>query len=202
MAIVGEEVKDSIRRMRDDGNSANDIAIRYGIGVSTVYSWMRKLGIKHCYRKKNVNLLEDYFETIDTNEKAYWLGWLITDGCIYDTCISISLQARDKHILEEFEKDLHLTDCIKPFNGKYYRFEFWSKKMVNDLAKYGIVRNKTFTVDLPKLDDDLMPSLLRGCLDGDGSVMTSNGTFKHFEVSFTRKQAMCNFFFKRVIQDC
>lgn len=33
-------------------------------------------------KRLNPTLVEDYFEVIDSNEKAYWLGWIISDGAI------------------------------------------------------------------------------------------------------------------------
>ena len=29
------------------------------------------------------NLNKDYFKNIDNEEKAYWLGFIAADGCIY-----------------------------------------------------------------------------------------------------------------------
>lgn len=121
-------------------------------------------------KRNNPGFVENYFESIDTNDKAYWLGWLITDGCINKTSISIALKSCDTYILEQFQRDLGLNGKIKPFSGKYSRLMFWSRKMVNDLAKYGIVENKTFTVDLPHINDEFVPALLRGCIDGDGGI--------------------------------
>ena len=43
-------------------------------------------------------------------------------------------------------------------------------KWVLDIAKYGVVPNKTYTTYLPKLADDMMPHLLRGIIDGDGWI--------------------------------
>lgn len=33
-------------------------------------------------KRNNPNLIENYFEKIDSNDKAYWLGWIISDGSI------------------------------------------------------------------------------------------------------------------------
>lgn len=152
-------------------------------------------------KRNNPDFKEDYFEKIDSHDKAYWLGWLITDGCVSKTSISLSIKACDKYILEQFQNDLGLVNKIKPFNGKYFRFMFWSKKMVDDLSKYGIIGNKTFTVDLPKINKEFVPSLLRGCIDGDGSISyLQYEKRKDSELSFTGNE-MCVMSFSKLISE-
>lgn len=129
--------------------------------------------INHISYSKRLNplLIENYFEKIDNPDKAYWLGWLITDGCISKgNTISLSLQKQDIYVLENIQKDLGLNNKIKEFNQNYVRFSFCCKKMVEDLSKYGIIKNKTFVVDIPKLNIELLPHLLRGCFEGDGGI--------------------------------
>lgn len=136
-------------------------------------------------QRQNPSFNENFFENIDTEAKAYWLGWLITDGCISRGGISLVLQKRDLHILELMQKDLGLENHIKPFGENYVRFQVWSKKMVNDLSKYGIVPNKTNTVIVPDVSNEFIPPLIRGCMDGDGglSIITSRGKYE-LELSF------------------
>lgn len=150
-------------------------------------------------KRNNPGFVENYFESIDTNDKAYWIGWLVTDGCISKTSISITLKSCDKYILEQFQRDLGLDGKIKPFNGKYTRLMFWSRKMVDDLSKYGIVENKTFTVDLPQINEVFVPALLRGCIDGDGGISYFEyGRRKDTELSFTGNEKCVKSFGKLV----
>lgn len=49
----------------------------------TVKKFLNEQGIeKPRYRVVDYELFEDFFEKIDTEEKAYWLGLLKTDGYI------------------------------------------------------------------------------------------------------------------------
>lgn len=58
----------------------------------------------------------DYFNVIDTEKKAYFLGFIYADGCIYkrqkgnslEISLNISIQSKDKEILEELEKELNI----------------------------------------------------------------------------------------------
>lgn len=55
---------------------------------------------------------------------------------------------------------------------KHHEFSFAikSKKWQEDLAKYGVIPNKTSTVTMPILSEELMPHLIRGLIDGDGWI--------------------------------
>ena len=71
-------------------------------------------------RKKN---LSNLFSKIDTEEKAYWLGFLYADGCIYNDGIRVALSVLDeKHIkkLDIFFNNLGKISYLKekPFNSK------------------------------------------------------------------------------------
>lgn len=194
---INKELREEIIRRYQNFESVFKISREMGLYPQKVKSVLKDANIENIsYSKRaNNNLLENYFETIDSEEKAYWLGWLITDGCISRNSISFSLQKRDLEILKSFEMDIGLSNKIKPFNTNYYRLSFCCKKMVVDLAKYGIVENKTFTVDLPKLDRKFYPALLRGCFEGDGSITicTTRGKTE-CEFSFTgNKQCVVSF---------
>lgn len=58
----------------------------------------------HKYKDRNNN----YFDKIDTENKAYFLGLLYADGSnsIKNGKISIALQARDKDILNKMVQDM------------------------------------------------------------------------------------------------
>src|SRR5690606_19828606 len=62
-------------------------------------------------RSQRYTIQEDYFAQIDSHKKAYWLGWLMSDGNVHTAnkggkIIRISIQRRDEHILDEFRKDI------------------------------------------------------------------------------------------------
>lgn len=126
-------------------------------------------------KRGNPNLIENYFEKIDSLEKAYWLGWVVSDGTItyeangrkrYD--LSLTIKKEDEDILLMLEKDLGVSNKISPFQEKYSRFYFSCKKIVLDLMNLGITQNKTFTVKVPKFDKKFNAAFLRGLFDGDG----------------------------------
>lgn len=172
-----------------NGYSVNKIEKETGVYRNKILEILKHKNINKISDSKRVNpnLNEDFFEEINTKEKAYWLGWLITDGNIdKHNKITITIKKDDSYILQQFEKDLGVTGHITKIKDKYSSFMLRCKKMKENLEKFGIIPNKTFSVTIPKLDESLMPSLLRGCIDGDGGISKTFRREKYeYELSFT-----------------
>lgn len=138
---------------------------------------------------KKYSYNENYFKNIDTEEKAYWLGFIAADGSIGKTCgLEISLSYKDIDHLYKFannigaEIDMVSTRMVKQY--KVCRIFINNKKIINDLSKYGIIQNKGYNLDFPDfLNDDMLKYYLRGYFDGDGSISTNgknrNGSPKY-----------------------
>src|SRR6185369_5006151 len=65
--------------------------------------------------------------------------------------------------------------CISVYHHKkldrdYYRIRILSKQIVQDLAQYGIINNKTYNLDYIKISKEFENSLVRGWFDGDGCI--------------------------------
>lgn len=136
---------------------------------------------------RKLKLNTEYFKSIDSEDKAYWLGFLMADGCVcktnkngsYDR-IAIPLKSSDVDHLNkfkiciEYEGDIRTKTAIHKTKGFTYttsQLRISSKPMCDDLAKYGIVPNKTGKEILPELNPILIRHFIRGFFDGDGSVM-------------------------------
>jgi hypothetical protein len=126
-------------------------------------------------RSKSLN--ENYFDNIDTPNKAYILGWIMSDGYVSKNKLVFGL--KDLEILEfiksETESGHKISEVFihdKRTNKTYQQhiLQITSKKMSESLNKLGIHQSKSFTVDLPKIDKILYPHLIRGLFDGDGYV--------------------------------
>lgn len=155
-------------------------------GFKAKYSFNTTGGVTRkfdTWRKYTFN--ENYFENIDTEEKAYWLGFLYADGYVNanKTSVELSLKEKDKNHLYKFIKCLNgtmsPTKTSRTIGGKEYigyRVTLNSKKLKNDLIKLGCYENKTNILNFPydKIDNSLYIPFIRGYIDGDGSVTTSN----------------------------
>lgn len=144
-------------------------------------------------KRLNPYLIENYFEEINSPEKAYWLGWLISDGAItfqpeknkYQ--LELTLKAEDINILHLLENDLGLTNKVYNSGKKYKRFSLGSKKIISDLVNLGITQNKSFTVKVPNFNNEYNSAFIRGIFDGDGGFTTytrSSNQKKCMELSF------------------
>ena len=135
-------------------------------------------------RKYNVN--DSYFEKIDTEHKAYWLGFIYADGFINTTedVIGISLSKKDINHLEKFKDDVEFTGPIHNYKGKgfietdYVRIVIRSKQMKQNLISLGVYENKTDILKFPTLSQvskELIYHFIRGYIDGDGSISKAKG---------------------------
>jgi len=124
-----------------------------------------------------------------TDEMAYVLGFLYADGCIIDAVSSrtqyIQFDSKDKEILEKIRRIMeseHLLGVRPPHsvihrNGTYISAESFtlrigSRRMFNDLIRFGIVPNKSKIIEFPSaLPDKYLGQFIRGYFDGDGSVV-------------------------------
>ncbi len=121
---------------------------------------------------------DDFFSVINTEAKAYWLGFILADGAIYETGHVLIGLARVDHIhLEKLLKSVQSTSSIKQYTKKrgtqMSTARLFSKKMVSDLNALGLRPRKTFTDHSQLIDaipKDLARHFWRGVIDGDGSV--------------------------------
>jgi DNA-binding transcriptional regulator WhiA len=190
----------------NNGVSATKIAKEYGIHVTTVTRGIKRIGgiIKpatETHRKYHLN--ENVFELIDTEEKAYWLGFLYADGSVgiekYSKTIKLELKEDDYQHLVKFinflQADYPIRKSRSKINNKfYYHFgvRISSPKLVDDLIKYGCVPNKTYLLkDLPDIDNTLMRHFIRGYFDGDGSISINNNKYEWTIVG--KKEFLVNF---------
>lgn len=126
-----------------------------------------------------------YFQNIDSYEKAYWLGFLMADGCIYNrnkgNCnkwITITLAEIDSNHLEKFKTAISSNHPIhygiNTAGNKTTNITIVSKLMAEDLAKWGCVERKTSIVQFPNFNKDFLSwGFINGYIDGDGSITIS-----------------------------
>lgn len=135
--------------------------------------------IKRKGQSKNRLVNENYFEKIDSKEKAYFLGLLFTDGGVSldkerSPMIQLQLKSSDVDILQKLRTELNVHSSIrydKRKNKETAILLFRNQKIANDLKQYGIIPNKTYeTKHLPQVPNEFESDFLRGCLDGDGSI--------------------------------
>lgn len=177
--VVTERQEKLVLKMYNAGYTGTKISTYFSVDEDVIYRILTRNKVEMrpptSYRKYDLN--EDFFEEINTENKAYWLGFVTADGAIgNERTLLTRLSDVDRGHLVKFQESLGS-------NYPYYYnketnvsgFSVNSKKLTNDLRKLGVVENKTFkTVFLKHDDPDMVRHFIRGYYDGDGSISTSS----------------------------
>lgn len=133
---------------------------------------------------------DNYFHNIDTEEKAYWLGFIYADGYISKVrgykIVGITLSIDDKFHLEKFKKAIEATNPIKIYkqtsgysNKEYCRLIINGENLFDDLLNHGVFENKTLILEPPNIDKKFYKDFIRGYIDGDGCIAHTSTTDKY-----------------------
>ena len=176
---ISKETKESlVKEYQERPITIGEISERYGISKPSVGKILSQYRIKPWSREKlfSPDLIEDYFERVDTQEKAYYLGLITTDGCVFwknrkSAFLSIELKKKDGYILEQFMRTIGCNrKLVYSQRSDTLTATVTSTKMVRDLEKYAIHPRSSLTqqfwTDVPS---EYLASYLRGVVDGDGS---------------------------------
>lgn len=170
-----EFIKDNLQKL-----SFAEMAVHLNRTRSSVQLKCSKMGVKkgskYFYNK-------DYFEKIDSEEKAYWLGFIAGDGYIVkaerNAELGIELNEIDYEHLKKFNKCLKGNVEVgfrKRFDErtkneyKMCFIRFYSNKLVDDLIKLGITPNKSLSICFPTIQQKYYVPFLRGYFDANGCI--------------------------------
>ena len=193
--LTNEQIEEA-KQMINNGAFLIELAEHFNLDKETMRLRLKELGleIKNTNRV-NRRIKSNYFSTIDSPIKAYWLGFLYTDGSVdhYRTTgrIRLQLQEQDLEILEKFKEDLGL-DCkiiydIKS-NSTCCSVEFTDEQIYNDLANYNIIPRKTYEINkIPyeKIPKRYQAAYALGLFDGDGNFYCSKDSSSDVTFGFT-----------------
>jgi DNA-binding transcriptional regulator WhiA len=161
------------------GESTAYIGDEFGVSPGTINRTLRNNGVEirdlsESHRKHQFN--EDIFETLD-QETLYWLGFLITDGGVYEPehgqrKISLALSEKDGEHVEKFKTFLNAEHPIKTREqdgNKSKQITITSDKIAEDLKSYGVTQRKSFTAEASE-EITNSRNFWRGAIDGDGAL--------------------------------
>lgn len=146
----------------------------------------------------------NFFEKIDTEEKAYWAGFIAADGNIRKDFhkLRIELNIQDIKHLEKFRSSIKGNMPIKEWkrlNNHSCYIEVNSVKICKDLFQYGITPNKSLTLEInfEKIPYSLQHHFIRGYFDGDGSLnMYEKNGHELWEINFIGTKHFLNYIMK------
>lgn len=160
------------------GHSIKEVAEHFNIKYREALHYLIYFGYYVPTRKQsnvqNMCSVPDFFEVIDTADKAYYLGLIMSDGyinkTIYNKEVGLALKSDDKYILDKLNSYVSPKKKVQKYRNSY-KWHVISPKMYDDLGKYGIVENKShFDMAYPNIPKEFDNDFIRGYFDGDGCI--------------------------------
>lgn len=168
---------DEIVQLYKDGNSTCQIAGQFNCENASIWTLLQEQGVV-CRDRAKYSCDESFFDTIDTEAKAYILGWFYSDGNNFKNGLAIRLEIADLDILEGIKDAMQSTGPFwvrqprKSTHRPLFAMTLHSKRLSEALTAKGCPPNKTFVVRFPGPDivpTHLVHHFVRGYFDGDGS---------------------------------
>jgi hypothetical protein len=159
-----QEKLDSATDYYKSDNSLKETSLKFAIPIETLRCYFYRINVIE-KNKTNKNLIHNIFENIDTEEKAYWLGYLFGDGSLNNNTIILS--SKDTEHLQKFK--LFVNSGHKISHGS---IKFTSEIMVKQLNLLGMFERKQFSdlIKLPNINKNLIKYFILGLIDSDGWV--------------------------------
>ena len=182
---------DKIKELIDEFNSGTPIyklVHKYGFHKNALAKIINSNGGNTTPVSFNVS----FFDNIDTEEKAYWLGFLCADGAVSssDNGVELSLQLLDACHLYKYKAALSSKSSIRlDFKIGRCRISVCNKYFKQALINNGCTSKKSLTLKFQCKDIEENPKLkvafIRGYFDGDGCLTHtySDTKKKRFTVS-------------------
>lgn len=177
------QIDQQIINLYNSGLSTYDVAEKIKCSQTCVLNCLKQHNITRrstsSYNIKYITNL-NFFDKIDNEAKAYFLGLLYADGNNYirgkhSYEISIKLKEEDSYILEKLKNYLSPMTELKLVkdkitNNNHILFKINSKIISNQLTDLGCVPNKSLVLKFPEIKEDLIFHFIRGYFDGDGCI--------------------------------
>lgn len=137
---------------------------------------------------------EDFFNEIDTEFKAWFLGWIFGDGGIAKTGrVVINIHQKDIDVLKMFQNGF----INKPLSFNHERkmscYSFNSKKMVAQIKKFmGISNPACFKISeniaaVEGVSGQMIRHFVRGLFESDGHLRKLSSTRRYPELKITSR---------------
>ena len=192
---IKRDYGEEISNLNNKGLGAIEIAERINISHQGVHKYLFSVG-EHRDRNESLELKlteeDKYFDSLDTQEKVYWLGFIVADGHFAEHTLRIILSELDYDHLKKLAHILKVKK-IKRFEritkkgnvSKMINLDYNSVHMVRTAIKYNLRGNKAHNPQLGEIykfiPEKYVNHFIRGYWDGDGTLgayMTKRGNYK------------------------
>lgn len=161
--------------------SATYVAKQFNLRHPNFIRSLRKDGVEVIAKKHIPTFNYKIFDEIDTEEKAYWLGFLYADGSVErkGNHVELSLKKTDFDHLEKYKTFLESSLSVKKDSFRC-RFTVCNQYFQHRLIILGCTNNKSLTLKFPNKDifkeENLIRHFIRGYFDGDGGISYTEKT--------------------------
>lgn len=191
--LTKEEVS-SIKEKYKNGAKVKELEKEFNCTNFTIYKVINRENLNKIHGNRKFSIDENYFNVINSERKAYFLGLIWADGSILKSkgTLSIHLQKEDEYLLEELRNDICPSKPLKYYQPKNLKWKeramltIHSYPLINSLINIGCIPNKRQGVQFPDcIPKNLIHHFIRGYFDGDGCVSILNKSEKRMTVYFT-----------------
>lgn len=193
------------------GFSMKELGKMYDIHESTLSRMFKRNNkeVRTISESKKIN--ENFFEIIDSHDKAYILGFIYADGCISVTddgkkALIIDQLACESLLMKNILD--HLKDngkLIKSGHDDICRVYIQNNKLCDDLIKYGIIPNKGHYANpeyiFKNLDKKFIKDFIRGIFEGDGCLSIGRENPNQISFNITGTYDTCKFIQQYLINE-
>lgn len=171
------------------GYSMNKVSEIYETTSTTLRKINKKFSISiEDYYEFRLSYDIHVFDSIDTEEKAYWLGFLYADGCVRNdmNVVCLKLDIKDIDHLSKFKKffkdsrsdteAIHTQNRVSQLGNPQTicNYEVCNPHIKRTLISLGCVPTKSLILKFPDTtifkDPNLVYDFIRGYIDGDGCL--------------------------------
>lgn len=210
MRLTAEQKLEIINLYTTTSDNCADLASKFECTKSSIRRMLINNNIEiksQSLSRQKYTINENYFDIIDTEDKAYFLGLLYSDGYNYEkeNTVSINLQENDVDILYRFksfigsDRPLFFKESKIATRKNQYLFSISNKNISQQLVKLGCFQNKSLCLKFPTEEQvpmRLIRHFIRGCVDGDGHIQYMTKKTLRIRTSITS----CSYFLKSLQQ--
>ena len=197
---LSDHDKKSVVIKYNEGAPTTKLAKEYMVSPQAISGILKRRNVKirsASERQMKYDVNTSFFDSINTEGKAYFLGILYADGYHYEKRNSIILQLKytDAEILYKLKelvgsnrplKFIDRSNDTKPASSAY-RLTLQNQRLSESLRKCGCTQGKTYTIRYPEwLRSNLHRHFIRGYFDGDGCIR-NRGSRSAFSIIGNRK---------------
>jgi len=154
--------------------SIERVAQQVGFSATTIGRRLRELGIQT--RPRGPVAASSPVPRAWTADLAYTVGLIATDGNLSKKRGRIAIMSNDTDVLEVVRRRLRLKATIKPHRGGYgtrcHHLSWSDRRFYDWLIEIGLTPTKSLTLGPLAAPDDCFKDFVRGCIDGDGSIVS------------------------------